>query len=108
MNSNKGAVYIATTLDTKSDEIFYVSELIQRTGLAVKTVDLTTKPGQLTRKRMSAPATSPLVTLTAKARFSAATAAVLSRQWLSPLNVSLQNKMILQHFSVWADPVERH
>ncbi|MBW5407709.1 Tm-1-like ATP-binding domain-containing protein [Morganella morganii] len=50
MNSNKGAVYIATTLDTKSDEIFYVSELIQRTGLAVKTVDLTTKPGQLTRE----------------------------------------------------------
>lgn len=44
MNSNKGAVYIATTLDTKSDEIFYVSELIQRTGLTVRTVDLTTNP----------------------------------------------------------------
>ncbi|HGN1706960.1 TPA: Tm-1-like ATP-binding domain-containing protein [Providencia rettgeri] len=47
MKKNQGFIYVATTLDTKSAEIFYVSELIKNAGLAVRTVDLTTQPTQL-------------------------------------------------------------
>lgn len=50
MKEHQGSVYIATTLDTKSAEIFYVSELIQKIGLAVRIVDLTTKPTRLIRE----------------------------------------------------------
>lgn len=39
-------IYIATTTDTKGQELAYVSELIQATGLTTVTVDLSTKePG---------------------------------------------------------------
>lgn len=47
MKKNPGLIYIATTLDTKSAELFYVSELIKNAGLAVRTVDLTTQPTSL-------------------------------------------------------------
>ncbi|SPZ00448.1 Uncharacterized conserved protein [Proteus mirabilis] len=50
MKQYAGFIYIATTLDTKSAEIFYVSELIKKAGLPVKTVDLTTKPTALERE----------------------------------------------------------
>ncbi|WP_446470327.1 Tm-1-like ATP-binding domain-containing protein [Xenorhabdus stockiae] len=47
MKNYQGFVYIAATLDTKSTEVFYVSELIKKIGLVVRVVDLTTKPNQL-------------------------------------------------------------
>lgn len=47
MKKHQGFIYIATTLDTKSAEIFYVSEIIKNAGLSVRTVDLTTQPTQL-------------------------------------------------------------
>ncbi len=47
MKKHQGFIYIATTLDTKSAEIFYVSDLIKKAGLTVRTVDLTTQPTQL-------------------------------------------------------------
>lgn len=47
MKTHHGFIYIATTLDTKSAEIFYVSDLIKKAGLTVRTVDLTTQPTQL-------------------------------------------------------------
>ena len=47
MKKHHGFIYIATTLDTKSAEIFYVSDLIKKAGLTVRTVDLTTQPTQL-------------------------------------------------------------
>ncbi|MEX5924152.1 Tm-1-like ATP-binding domain-containing protein [Providencia hangzhouensis] len=47
MKKHPGFIYIVTTLDTKSAELFYVSELIKNAGLAVRTVDLTTQPTQL-------------------------------------------------------------
>ena len=50
MKQYAGSIYIATTLDTKSAEIFYVSDLIKKAGLPVKTVDLTTKPTALARE----------------------------------------------------------
>ncbi|WP_109407952.1 Tm-1-like ATP-binding domain-containing protein [Proteus genomosp. 4] len=50
MKQYAGSIYIATTLDTKSAEIFYVSDLIKKAGLPVKTVDLTTKPTTLARE----------------------------------------------------------
>lgn len=50
MKKHPGFIYIATTLDTKSAEIFYVSELIKSAGLAVRTVDLTTQPTQLEKE----------------------------------------------------------
>ncbi|EMF4673959.1 Tm-1-like ATP-binding domain-containing protein [Providencia stuartii] len=49
MKQHQGYIYIATTLDTKSDELFYVCDLIKETGLSVRTVDLTTQPTQLKR-----------------------------------------------------------
>ncbi|EMS1062903.1 Tm-1-like ATP-binding domain-containing protein [Providencia stuartii] len=49
MKQHQGYIYIATTLDTKSDELFYVYDLIKETGLSVRTVDLTTQPTQLKR-----------------------------------------------------------
>ncbi|OWF84107.1 hypothetical protein B4907_09950 [Yersinia kristensenii] len=39
-------IFIATTTDTKGDELAYVSELIKATGLTTVTVDLSTKEGQ--------------------------------------------------------------
>ncbi|MDN0119069.1 Tm-1-like ATP-binding domain-containing protein [Yersinia frederiksenii] len=39
-------IYIATTTDTKGEELAYVSELIKATGLTTVTVDLSTKEGQ--------------------------------------------------------------
>lgn len=39
-------IYIATTTDTKGQELAYVSELIQATGLTTVTVDLSTKESQ--------------------------------------------------------------
>lgn len=50
MKQHQGSIYIATTLDTKSAEIFYISDLIKKTGLTVKTIDLTTKPAALKRE----------------------------------------------------------
>lgn len=50
MNKKNGYVYIATTLDTKSAEIFYVSDLIEKAGVKIRTVDLTTKPSALERE----------------------------------------------------------
>lgn len=50
MKKNQGFIYVATTLDTKSAEVFYVSELIKSAGLAVRTVDLTTQKTQLEKK----------------------------------------------------------
>ncbi len=50
MKQYSGSIYIATTLDTKSAEIFYVSDLIKKAGLPVKTVDLTTKPTALAKE----------------------------------------------------------
>ncbi|MEQ5400794.1 Tm-1-like ATP-binding domain-containing protein [Providencia rettgeri] len=47
MKKHPGFIYIVTTLDTKSAELFYVSELIKNAGLSVRTVDLTTQPTQL-------------------------------------------------------------
>ncbi|MEQ5562362.1 MULTISPECIES: Tm-1-like ATP-binding domain-containing protein [Providencia] len=47
MKKHPGFIYIVTTLDTKSAELFYVSELIKNAGLAVRTVDLTTQLTQL-------------------------------------------------------------
>ncbi|CNI91851.1 Tm-1-like ATP-binding domain-containing protein [Yersinia vastinensis] len=38
-------IYIATTTDTKGEELTYVSELIKATGLTTVTVDLSTKEG---------------------------------------------------------------
>ncbi|PHM30050.1 Tm-1-like ATP-binding domain-containing protein [Xenorhabdus innexi] len=49
MKGYQGFVYIAATLDTKSEEVFYVSELIRRVGLTVRIVDLTTRSTQLIR-----------------------------------------------------------
>lgn len=49
MKQHQGYIYIATTLDTKSDELFYVCDLIKETGLSVRTIDLTTQPTQLKR-----------------------------------------------------------
>ncbi|WP_140181505.1 Tm-1-like ATP-binding domain-containing protein [Providencia stuartii] len=49
MKQHQGYIYIASTLDTKSDELFYVCDLIKATGLSVRTVDLTTQPKQLNR-----------------------------------------------------------
>lgn len=49
MKQHQGYIYIATTLDTKSAELFYVSDLIKDTGLSVRTVDLTTRPTQLAK-----------------------------------------------------------
>lgn len=49
MKQHQGHIYIATTLDTKSAELFYVSDLIKDTGLSVRTVDLTTRPTQLNK-----------------------------------------------------------
>ncbi|UQZ13008.1 Tm-1-like ATP-binding domain-containing protein [Providencia stuartii] len=49
MKQHQGYIYIATTLDTKSDELFYVCDLIKETGLSLRTVDLTTQPTQLKR-----------------------------------------------------------
>ncbi|AKH62651.1 MULTISPECIES: Tm-1-like ATP-binding domain-containing protein [Photorhabdus] len=49
MKKSQGYVYIATIFDTKSAEIFYVRDLIEKAGLAVRTVDLTTKSGPLER-----------------------------------------------------------
>lgn len=49
MKQHQGYIYIATTLDTKSAELFYVSDLIKDTGLSVRTVDLTTRPTQLNK-----------------------------------------------------------
>lgn len=51
MKKHPGFIYIVTTLDTKSAELFYVSELIKNAGLAVRTVDLTTQPTQLEKRR---------------------------------------------------------
>ncbi|CFR21281.1 Tm-1-like ATP-binding domain-containing protein [Yersinia kristensenii] len=39
-------IFIATTTDTKGDELAYVSELIRATGLTTVTVDLSTKESQ--------------------------------------------------------------
>lgn len=39
-------IYIATTTDTKGEELAYVSALIKATGLTIVTVDLSTKEGQ--------------------------------------------------------------
>ena len=39
-------IFIATTTDTKGDELTYVSELIKATGLTTITVDLSTKEGK--------------------------------------------------------------
>ncbi|MFA3780377.1 Tm-1-like ATP-binding domain-containing protein [Yersinia sp. 1652 StPb PI] len=39
-------IFIATTTDTKGEELTYVSELIKATGLTTVTVDLSTKEGQ--------------------------------------------------------------
>lgn len=39
-------IYIATTTDTKGEELAYVSALIKATGLTTVTVDLSTKEGQ--------------------------------------------------------------
>ena len=50
MQTHPGFIYIATTLDTKSAEIFYVSDLIKKAGLSVRTVDLTTQPTQLEKE----------------------------------------------------------
>ncbi|MGL5952143.1 MAG: Tm-1-like ATP-binding domain-containing protein [Providencia rustigianii] len=50
MPKHQGFIYVATTLDTKSAELFYVSELIKKAGLAVRTVDLTTQPTQLEKQ----------------------------------------------------------
>ncbi|EPG7578086.1 Tm-1-like ATP-binding domain-containing protein [Providencia rettgeri] len=47
MKKHPGFIYVVTTLDTKSAELFYVSELIKKAGLAVRTVDLTTQLTQL-------------------------------------------------------------
>lgn len=44
LSKHQGFIYLASTLDTKSAEIFYLSQLIQDAGLPVKIVDLTTKP----------------------------------------------------------------
>ncbi|SUC28174.1 Uncharacterised protein [Providencia rustigianii] len=33
MPKHQGFIYVATTLDTKSAELFYVSELIKKQGL---------------------------------------------------------------------------
>ncbi|WP_145525395.1 Tm-1-like ATP-binding domain-containing protein [Yersinia rohdei] len=41
-------IYIATTTDTKGEELAYVSELIKATGLTTVTVDLSTKEGKRT------------------------------------------------------------
>ncbi|ELZ5940674.1 Tm-1-like ATP-binding domain-containing protein [Providencia vermicola] len=49
MKQHQGYIYIATTLDTKSDELFYVCDLIKEAGLSVRSVDLTTQPTQLNR-----------------------------------------------------------
>lgn len=45
-----GYIYIAATLDTKSIETFYVSQLIKQNGLAVRIVDLSTQSDNLNDK----------------------------------------------------------
>ncbi|HEQ1857905.1 TPA: Tm-1-like ATP-binding domain-containing protein [Providencia alcalifaciens] len=47
MPKHQGFIYVASTLDTKSAELFYVSDLIKNAGLAVRTVDLSTQPSFL-------------------------------------------------------------
>ncbi|CAG9412015.1 Tm-1-like ATP-binding domain-containing protein [Providencia alcalifaciens] len=47
MPKHQGFIYVASTLDTKSAELFYVSDLIKNAGLAVRTVDLSTQPLKL-------------------------------------------------------------
>ncbi|UBX49536.1 Tm-1-like ATP-binding domain-containing protein [Providencia alcalifaciens] len=47
MPKHQGFIYVASTLDTKSAELFYVSDLIKNAGLAVRTVDLSTQPSLL-------------------------------------------------------------
>ncbi|HHR5901343.1 TPA: Tm-1-like ATP-binding domain-containing protein [Providencia alcalifaciens] len=47
MPKHQGFIYVASTLDTKSAELFYVSDLIKKAGLAVRTVDLSTQPLKL-------------------------------------------------------------
>ncbi|CAG9426853.1 Tm-1-like ATP-binding domain-containing protein [Providencia alcalifaciens] len=47
MQKHQGFIYVASTLDTKSAELFYVSDLIKNAGLAVRTVDLSTQPSLL-------------------------------------------------------------
>ncbi len=43
MSHKQSYVYIATTLDTKGKELEFVGQLVEKTGLAVRTVDLSTK-----------------------------------------------------------------
>ncbi|HHR6142428.1 TPA: Tm-1-like ATP-binding domain-containing protein [Providencia alcalifaciens] len=47
MPKHQGFIYVASTLDTKSAELFYVSDLIKNAGLAVRTIDLSTQPLKL-------------------------------------------------------------
>lgn len=47
MKGQQGYIYIAATLDTKGIETFYISQLLKKTGLAVRIVDLSTKPNKL-------------------------------------------------------------
>lgn len=77
MKQYAGFIYIATTLDTKSAEIFYVSELIKKAGLPVKTKE---KPTSQLHKL--------LVTIQMeKTPCFAVTAGKLSQQCPSLLNV---------------------
>lgn len=50
MKEQHGYIYIAATLDTKGIETFYVGQLIKKTGLAVRIVDLSTKADNLDNK----------------------------------------------------------
>lgn len=43
MKEETGYIYIAATADTKGRELFYVRDLIRKTGLPVRTVDLSTQ-----------------------------------------------------------------
>ncbi|GKX56425.1 UPF0261 protein [Leminorella grimontii] len=43
MEREKGRIYVATTLDTKGAEAFYVRDLIKKAGLEALAVDLSTK-----------------------------------------------------------------
>ncbi|WP_334473881.1 Tm-1-like ATP-binding domain-containing protein [Arsenophonus sp. PmNCSU2021_1] len=50
MKEQQSYIYIAATLDTKAIETYYVSQLIKKTGLAVRIIDLSTNPNNLNNK----------------------------------------------------------
>ncbi len=102
MSSTPGFVYIATTADTKGQELEYVRHLITNLDLPVITLDLSTsgKPS-LYHVDVSAHEIAGYHPEGEQAVFVLIAGRRL-RPWLSRLSASCSHAVILLHYSVWA------